>query len=102
MSGRVKTTQPSPSALATPSVAQSSVQIAGPNPSRAGLYVFNPHGTATLWIAPTGTVAAANGAGSVAVQPLQGMLFIDQPYINGLNAVYDTGTNPVTVWEFYE
>ena len=99
---RVKTTQPSPTALSTPSVAQTSVSIAGLNLSRAGLYVFNPTNSATLWIAPGNTVAAANGAGCVAVQPLQGVWFINPPFINSMNAVYDSGTNPVTVWEFYE
>lgn len=99
---RTKTTQPSPTALSTPSVAQTSVSIAGQNLARAGLFIFNPTAAATLWIAPGNTVAAANGAGCVAIQPLQGVWFTDQPYINSVNAVYDSGTNPVTVWEFYE
>lgn len=100
--GRVKTTQISPLAITTSTVAQTSVQIVGQNLSRRGLYIFNPTSTHTLWIAPGSTVAAANGAGCVAVQPLQGISFVDPPFINSVNAVYDAATSAVTVWEYYE
>lgn len=100
---RSKTGQLSPKALSTPSVAQTSVTIASKNESRIGLYIFNPSATATLWIAPGATAAAANGAGSAAIQPLQGQWFIDQNLgTNSFNAVFDTGTGVVTVWEIYE
>lgn len=102
MTRSVKTGQLTPVALDTPSVAQTSVEIASTNATRAGLYVFNPNATNTLWIAPGSTVAAANGEGSVAVQPLQGIWFIDIPFTNSMNAVFNAGTGSVTVWEMYE
>jgi hypothetical protein len=99
------TTQPSPLALVTPTVSSSSVSVATPNLQRAGLYVFNPSATITLWVAPTGTNAAANGAGSVAIQPLQGVMFgpPNTPrWTNGMNAIASSaGSNIVVIHEYY-
>jgi hypothetical protein len=95
---------PSPGPLVTPLVGVSSVAVAGANLSRLGLYVFNPSSTVTLWVSPTGISAAVNGAGSVAVQPLQGVVLGAPnmpPWTAGLNAVASAGgSNPITVLEF--
>jgi hypothetical protein len=78
----MSSTYPSPSALSPSTVSNSSVQVAAANLQRAGLYVFNPSATITIWVSPTGTVAAVNGTGSVAIQPYQGVasgtLYFDQ------------------------
>jgi hypothetical protein len=102
-------TYPSPAALATPNVTNASVAVAVQNLQRLGLFVFNPSATVTLWVAPAPTAAVANGAGSVAIQPLQGQMF-GQPggppgcpaFTSGMNAIASAaGTNAITVWEFY-
>jgi hypothetical protein len=94
----------SPIALTTPNVGASSVQVAGPNSHRAGLYVFNPSPTITLWVSPTGTPAAVNGAGSIAIQPLQRVMFgppNTPPWINGMNAVAPSGaSNSISILEY--
>lgn len=103
MSRNVKTGQLSPVAVAGVSVAQTSVAIAGSNATRIGLYVFNTDGTDTLWVSPSGKTAAANGSGSVAIQPLQGQVFSgDLNWTNGMNAVYSANTHSPTVLELFE
>lgn len=102
----MSSTYPSPNALAPPTVSNTSVQITGPNLSRAGLYVYNPSATIQIWIAPTGTTAAVNGAGSIEIQPLQGQMFgapNTPPWTNGMNAVASSaGTNIVVLHEYYQ
>jgi hypothetical protein len=104
--GTGSTTFPSPNALTTVTVSNTSVAVATINLQRAGLYVFNPSATITLWVSPTGTVAAVNGAGSVAVQPLQGVMFgpPNTPvWTNGMNCVASSaGSNVVVILEFYQ
>lgn len=99
-------TYPSPSAISAPTVGNSSsVAVAGQNLSRIGLYVFNPSASVTLWVSPTGTAAAANGAGSVAIQPLQGVMFgppNTPPWTNGMNAIASSGgSNVIVILEYY-
>lgn len=100
------TTYPSPAALTTPNVSNVSVQIATNNPQRLGLFVYNPSATITLYVSPTGTAATVAGAGSIAIQPQQGQMLgppNTPPFTNGLNAIASSaGTNPVTVFEFYQ
>lgn len=101
----MSTTYPSPNAIATPTVSNSSVAVVGVNDTRTGLYVFNPSGSVTLWVSPTGTPATVNGAGSVTIQPLQGVMF-GPPSIpawtNGMNAIASSaGTNVIVILEFY-
>jgi hypothetical protein len=104
--GHGHTTYPSPSALTPSTVSNSSVSVATFNGQRAGLYVFNPSATITLWVAPTGTVAAVNGAGSVAIQPLQGVMFgpPNTPrWTAGMNAVASSaGANVIVIHEYFE
>ena len=104
--GTGSTTYPSPNALAPSTVSNSSVSVATINLQRAGLYVFNPSASITLWVSPTGTVAALNGAGSVAVQPLQGVMFgpPNTPvWSNGMNCVASSaGANVVVILEYYQ
>jgi hypothetical protein len=97
-------TFPSPAALVTPLVDGSSVTVANQNLTRLGLYVFNPSNSVTLWVSPTGTPAVVNGAGSQAVQPLQGIMLGPPnvpPWNTGLNAISGGGPIPITVLEFY-
>lgn len=99
-------TYPSPSALTTPTVSNASVAVTGTNLQRSGLYVFNPSASVTLWVSPTGTAAAVNGAGSIAIQPLQGMM-LGPPnmgaWTNGLNAIASSaGSNVIVILEFYQ
>jgi hypothetical protein len=100
------TTLASPNALPTSVVSNSSVAVAQYNPQRLGLYVFNPTASITLWVSPTGTVAAVNGAGSVAIQPLQGVMFgppNTPPWTNGMNAVASSaGSNVIVILEYYQ
>jgi hypothetical protein len=94
----------SPIALSTPKVGASSVVVAPPNPNRAGLFVFNPSSTITLWVSPTGTPAAVNGAGSIAIQPLQRLMFgppNTPAWTNGLNAIASSGaSNSISILEY--
>lgn len=99
------TTYPSPNALAPSTVSNASVAVAAANLQRLGLYVFNPSATVTLWVSPTGTTAAVSGAGSIAIQPLQGVMF-GPPYMpswtNGMNAIASVaGANVIVILEFY-
>ncbi len=99
------TTYPSPNALVTANVSSSSVAVAQANLQRLGLYVFNPSASVTLWVSPTGTAAAVNGAGSVAIQPLQGVMFgppNTPPWTNGMNAIASSaGSNVIVILEYY-
>lgn len=96
----------SPTALTPATVSNSSIAVAGVNLTRAGLYVFNASATVTLWVAPTGTAAVVNGAGSVAVQPLQGVMFgppNTPPWTNGMNAIASSaGANVIVILEYYQ
>jgi hypothetical protein len=98
-------TYPSPNALTTPTVSNTSVAVCGTNLQRAGLYVFNPSATVTLSVAPTGTNAVAGGAGSVAIQPQQGVMFGPPnmgTWTNGMNAIgSQAGSNVIVILEFY-
>lgn len=98
------TTYPSPSALSTPNVSSSSVSIATNNPQRLGLFVFNPSATVTIWVCPSNQNATVGGAGMVAIQPQQGVMFgppTQPPFTNGMNAIASSaGANHVAVWEF--
>lgn len=102
----MSSTYPSPNALSPPIVSNMSVQVTGSNLSRAGLFVFNPSATITMWVAPTGTAAAVNGAGSIAIQPLQGQMFgapNTPPWTNGMNAVSSSaGSNVIVIHEYYQ
>lgn len=99
-------TYPSPAALVTPLVGTSSVQVAPPNATRAGLYVFNPSATLTLWVTPTGNTAAVAGAGCIAVQPLQAIWFGPPnlpAWTNGMNAIFSgSGPTAICILEFYQ
>lgn len=46
-----------------------SVQVIGPNPTRAALTMHNPNAIYSIWVAPIGTTAAPNGAGSFQIFP---------------------------------
>lgn len=104
--GSGSTTYPSPNGLATPTVSTTSVAVAQPNLQRAGLFVFNPSATITLWVSPTGTPAVANGAGSIAIQPLQGQMFgpPNTPvWTNGMNGIASlAGANIIVILEYYQ
>ena len=104
--GTGSTTFPSPNALPEATVSNASAIVATANLQRAGLYVFNPSTTVTLWVSPSSTPAVANGAGSVAIQPLQGVMFgppNTPPWTNGMNAVASSaGSNVVVILEYYQ
>lgn len=104
--GTGSTTQPSPKALTPPTVSTTSVQVAMANPQRAGLYIFNPSGSITLWVSPDATAAAVNGTGSVAIQPLQGVMFgppNTPPWTNSMNAIASSaGANVIGILEYYQ
>jgi len=97
-------TYPSPTALPTPTVTSgASIQVCGINPTRAGLYVFNPSSANTLWIAPLGTTAAVAGVGCIAIQPLQGQMFGPPgtpPWTNGMNAIFSAGSGNICLLEY--
>jgi len=100
------TTFPSPAALNPPTVSNVSVQVAPISYQRAGLYIFNPSATVTLWVSPLGTPASASGVGSIAIQPLQGMMFGPPnnmpPWTAGMNAIASApGSNVICLLEFY-
>ena len=101
----MSSTYPSPNALVTPNVSNSSTQVATNNPQRLGLYVFNPSQSITLWVPPFGIPASVTGAGSVAIQPQQGIFFgpPNMPsWTNGMSAIASSaGTNVICVLEFY-
>jgi hypothetical protein len=96
---------PSPVPLLSPWVGAKSTPVANPNPHRIGLYVSNSSLT-TIWVSPAGTPAAVNGAGSVPVQPQQGVMFgppAMPAWTNGMNAIApQDGPNVITVLEFVQ
>jgi hypothetical protein len=102
----VSSSVPSPNGIVTPTVSSASIAVIGAVVSRLGLYVFNPSATITLWVSPTGTPAAVNGAGSIAIQPLQGVMFgppTMPSWTNGMNAIASSaGTNVIVILEFYQ
>ena len=104
--GTGSTTFPSPNALPETTVSNTSVVVATINLQRAGLYVFNPSATVTLWVSPSSTPAVVNGAGSVAIQPLQGVMFgppNTPAWTNGMNcAASSAGSNVIVVLEYYQ
>jgi len=97
-------TYPSPNLLTTPLVSNTSVHVASANIQRAGIYVFNPSATVTLWVCPDGATAVVNGA-SVAIQPLQGVMFgppNTPAWTNAMNAVASSaGSNVIVLLEYY-
>jgi hypothetical protein len=108
--GTGNTTFPSPNALPETTVSNVSQLVATINLQRAGLYVFNPSATVTLWITPQNpfaptTPAVANGAGCIAIQPLQGVMFgppNTPAWSNGMNAIASSaGSNIIVILEFY-
>ena len=100
----MSTTYPSPNGLSTPTVSNASIAVAAQNLQRLGLFVFNPSASVTLWVSPTGVAAAVNGAGSVAIQPLQGVMFgppNTPSWTNGMNAVASSaGSNVIVLLEY--
>lgn len=98
-------TYPSPNSIFSGTVSNTSTQVAAANPQRIGLQVYNPSASITLWVAPLGTAAVVNGSGSVAIQPLQAVMFgpPNTPnWTQGMNAIASSaGTNPCTVYEYY-
>ena len=100
--GSGSTTYPSPNQLVTPTVSNASIAVAAINLQRAGLYVFNPSGTVTLYVTPLGTPAVV-GAGT-AIQPLQGVMFGTPnmpPWTNGMNSIASApGANGIVILEF--
>jgi hypothetical protein len=102
----VSSSVPSPNGIVTPTVSNASIAVIGAVVSRLGLYVFNPSASITLWVSPTGTPAAVNGAGSIAIQPLQGVMFgppTMPSWTNGMNAIASSaGSNVIVILEFYQ
>jgi hypothetical protein len=100
----MSSTYPSPSALITANVSNASVQVATPNLQRAGLYVFNPSGSVTLWVMPLGTAAVVGNG--IAIQPQQGQMFgppNTTQWTAGMNAIASSaGTNVIVILEFYQ
>lgn len=71
-------------------------QLAGGFNSIIERVIANPSATATLWINPLGGVAVANGAGCLALNPL------DRITLNGIvNAINVLGVagQAITAWE---
>ena len=102
------TTYPSPSAISTPNVPNTAggVTVLSVNSQRAGILVFNPNTTNDLWVCPTGTVPAVNGAGSYKIAALTGTMFgpPNQPaWTNGMLAIASAGvSNAMTILEYYD
>lgn len=103
-------TVPSPNVY-TPTVGAVSAQVIPQNLTRRGIFVFNP-GNVVIWVCPaltaTGTPQAAviGGAGSIPIQPQQGLMLGDNgstpPFTAALNAIASPGGQPFTIWEFYQ
>ena len=95
-------TNPTPGALTTPTVSNSSVQVAGVNLTRASLFVFNPSATVTLWVMPLGTAAVVGNG--IAIQPQQWVVFgspNSPPWTNGMNAIASSaGSNLIVILEY--
>jgi hypothetical protein len=109
--GTGSTTYPSPNALPAATVSNVSTSVAAVNLQRAGLYVFNPSATITLWVTPQNssgniTPAVANGAGSITIQPLQGVMFgppNTPAWTSGMNAIASSaGSNVIVILEYYQ
>src|SRR5882672_6659567 len=96
---------PSPVAVLSPWVGAKSSPVANPNSHRTGLYVSNSS-SVTLWVSPTETPAAVNGAGSVPIQPQQGLMFgppAMPAWTAGMNAIAaEDGPNVISVLEFIQ
>lgn len=103
-------TVPSPTVY-TPTVGAVSAQVIPANLTRRGLFVFNP-GNVVIWICPAtnnagmAVPAVIGGAGSIPIQPQQGLMLGDDgstpPFTNALVAIASPGGQPFTIWEFYQ
>lgn len=100
-------TYPSPNQLALPNgspilVSNTPIIVTTANLQRAGLYVFNPSATVTLWVSPSPLVAVGTG---VTVQPLQGVACGPPNTPAWTNAMYAiasaAGSNVIVLFEFY-
>jgi hypothetical protein len=99
------TSQISPTPFAPLVGSAGSANVLNANPSRLGLYVFNASAV-TIWISPVPVVAAVNGAGSISLATLTGIVLGDGqqpgPFKAGLNAIAASGSNnPLTIWEYH-
>jgi hypothetical protein len=101
-------TYPSPNQLALPNgtpilVSNTPIIVTTANLQRAGLYVFNPSSTITLWVSPSPLVAVGTG---VTVQPLQGVALGPPNTPTWTNQIYAiasaAGSNVIVVLEFYQ
>jgi hypothetical protein len=80
----------------------SSVTVLSANPSRSGLLFHNPNSVSSIWVAPQGTTAAQNGAGSFQVFPGGDRVFSgDLAATCGWNAAMDAGaTGNISILEW--
>jgi hypothetical protein len=108
------TTSISPAAIGV-TVPASSIQVIGANPNRTGLYIFNPS-SVVIWVCPAHGVqspgspggahfpAVVSGAGCISIAAGTGMM-LGPPtlgeFTQALNAISTTGSNPLSLWEFY-
>lgn len=77
-----------------------SALVLNPN-QRKAIFVYNPNASVVIAIAPLGTTASINGAGSVTLQPAQGITLEQPLFTNGLNAIAASGSgNSITIWQY--
>ena len=66
--------------------------VIGANPSRGAITLHNPNANYSIWIAPIGTSAAPNGAGSFQIFPGADRDFVGAKLAScGWNACMDAG-----------
>jgi hypothetical protein len=95
------TTNIIPRTVSAPTVGTSAVLVIPPNPSRDGLFVYNPNLAATIAISPADSTPVINGPGTVTLAAGTGItLGADFPFTQGLNAIASLAAQAITVWEF--
>lgn len=98
VTGDVVTKKLTDASIAT--VGTASIALIAANSDRRYLLIHNPNDTIKIAIAPTGTAAVINGAGSITLLPY-GTFWAEDNFdpTNGFNVISSTGSNnPVTVW----
>jgi|SRR5581483_54595 len=97
MSARSTQIQPVGSGAA---LTTASSQAIGPNPSRRGLILHNPHATISIYVAPANVTTAPGGAGWLLIFPGGDRMFDGLPATCAWNAAMASSTGNISTLEW--
>lgn len=72
----------------------------GPNPSRAGLLLHNPHASISMYVAPSNVVTSPGGAGWLLIFPGGDRLFDGLAATCAWNAAMASSTGNISILEW--